>query len=264
MKPVFVLGVGAQKAGTTWLHGLLAAQPFANMGFAKEYHVWDAKLSPLGAPFISHWRKPDTASGALRRLMQQDDGIYAAYFAGLIRGDTTLTGDITPAYSFLDAQAFARIRRCVEGAGFQPRVIFLMRDPVARLWSAVRMLHDRRVAQGMPPDPCWLASSFRDGLEAPAQVARSDYRATIQALEAAFDPAALHYQLYETLFTPPAMHRLQGFLGHRLTGVDLDRRLNASGQHALPADLEALARARLADQYSFCRARFPEVCKLWR
>ena len=40
-KPIFVLGVGAQKAGTTWLHEYLASLPEVDLGFMKEYHVFD-------------------------------------------------------------------------------------------------------------------------------------------------------------------------------------------------------------------------------
>ena len=38
-KGLFVLGIGAQKAGTTWLYEYLKAQNHSNMGFTKEYHV---------------------------------------------------------------------------------------------------------------------------------------------------------------------------------------------------------------------------------
>ena len=33
----FLLGVGAQKAGTTWLHSYAASSPNTNMGDMKEY-----------------------------------------------------------------------------------------------------------------------------------------------------------------------------------------------------------------------------------
>ena len=37
----FVLGVGAQKAGTSWLHHQLASRADTDFGFLKEYHVFD-------------------------------------------------------------------------------------------------------------------------------------------------------------------------------------------------------------------------------
>ena len=50
----FVLGVGAQKAGTTWLHSYIASNATAHMGFTKEYHIWDAVHSPLCKNFKFH------------------------------------------------------------------------------------------------------------------------------------------------------------------------------------------------------------------
>ena len=38
----FLLGVGAQKAGTTWLHKYLTASPQMVRGYRKEYHVFDS------------------------------------------------------------------------------------------------------------------------------------------------------------------------------------------------------------------------------
>ncbi|WP_395660452.1 hypothetical protein [Aestuariivirga sp.] len=43
----FILGVGAQKAGTTWLFHRLAGAPNASMGLVKEYNIWNALTLPL-------------------------------------------------------------------------------------------------------------------------------------------------------------------------------------------------------------------------
>ena len=41
-EPTFLLGVGAQKAGTSWLHDQLQRRNDVDFGFLKEYHVFDA------------------------------------------------------------------------------------------------------------------------------------------------------------------------------------------------------------------------------
>ena len=43
---VFLLGVGAQKAGTSWLHQQLQQRSDADFGFLKEYHIHDALTIP--------------------------------------------------------------------------------------------------------------------------------------------------------------------------------------------------------------------------
>ena len=40
-RPVFLLGTGCQKGGTAWLHDYLGSSTETDLGFMKEYHVWD-------------------------------------------------------------------------------------------------------------------------------------------------------------------------------------------------------------------------------
>jgi hypothetical protein len=42
----FVLGIGAQKAGSSWLHAQLNRRRDAEFGFLKEYHIHDARTLP--------------------------------------------------------------------------------------------------------------------------------------------------------------------------------------------------------------------------
>ncbi|MDA7431157.1 hypothetical protein N8463_01720 [Synechococcus sp. AH-601-P06] len=42
----FVLGLGAQTAGSSWLHAQLNRRRDANFGFLKEYHIHDARTLP--------------------------------------------------------------------------------------------------------------------------------------------------------------------------------------------------------------------------
>ena len=42
----FVLGLGAQKAGSSWLHAQLNHRRDAEFGFLKEYHIHDALTLP--------------------------------------------------------------------------------------------------------------------------------------------------------------------------------------------------------------------------
>ena len=58
---VFLLGVGAQKAGTSWLHQQRHSRPDADFGVLKEYHVHDARM----VPELARFRRLDAA---IRRL----------------------------------------------------------------------------------------------------------------------------------------------------------------------------------------------------
>jgi hypothetical protein len=79
---------------------------------------------------------------ALQAGRRPDFGGYARLFAG--KG-ACLSGDITPAYSILPAPAVQVITEALPGL----KIVFLVRDPVERFWSAVAM-HARKRMDGWP------------------------------------------------------------------------------------------------------------------
>jgi hypothetical protein len=96
----FLLGVGAQKSGTAWMHRYLESSPQCDPGFRKEYHVWDGLDLALGAPVrerVSQQARRaaralaegEPADGdALRRaLFYADPASYFDYFEALLRRD---------------------------------------------------------------------------------------------------------------------------------------------------------------------------------
>ena len=60
-----------------------------------------------------------------------------------------LTADITPGYAALPAERLAMIRAGFESRGVRPAAVYLLRDPVERIWSAARM--DMRAAATTRP-----------------------------------------------------------------------------------------------------------------
>ena len=82
---VFLLGLGAQKAGTSWLHAQLNQRRDADFGFLKEYHIHDAFTLPA-AGFSGRSRrslfKPRT--WRRQRFLDRPERYYA-YFASLLR-----------------------------------------------------------------------------------------------------------------------------------------------------------------------------------
>ncbi len=80
--------------------------------------------------------------GTLRWLRRFHHGAlsnswYYSLFSPDLVGDR-VAGDITPAYSTLDERGVAFARRVLKP---ECRVLLLVRDPVERLWSAVKMMY---------------------------------------------------------------------------------------------------------------------------
>lgn len=263
MKPIFILGMGAQKAGTTWLHQTLSQNDHINMGFIKEYHIWDYVFSDLGKFAKAPLLKPDRARYALRRMMQASPQIYVDYFKGLISSNTNVTGDITPSYSIIDRSGLEKISRYLEDAGFDIKIIFLLRDPIERLWSSVRMEKRDRIRRGQRLDDNFADLRAIEYTKTKVQIARSDYLSTVQNIEAVFAKSAIHYEFYENLFNKKSMERLSKFLGVSLKEADFARKANYSPTQLISTETTNILYNFLSPQYNFCNEKFPITRNLW-
>jgi len=121
------IGIGAPKAGTTWLYQALSEHPYIYLPPGKELQFFD-KHYALG----EDW--------------------YEARFKGAPEG--AITGDISPEYLFAP-DAAARIR------AYKPdtRLIAILREPVSRLlsWRTQRLSLGEQT--GSPDD--WLSDPAR-------------------------------------------------------------------------------------------------------
>jgi len=101
------LGIGAQKAGTTWVGSNLRCHPELYVTRPQELHFFDEHF---------------------------DDGI-AAYSRNFDATEGRIKGEITPAYSFLSEELVRFIRDVMP----EVRLLFVMRNPIERAWSQAMM-----------------------------------------------------------------------------------------------------------------------------
>jgi len=153
MPGVFVLGLGAQKCGTSWLYKYLRKHSGARFSLKKEYDALEFMYNLKS--------KPDTG-GRFNYLLQKlqdgkininkkrracwslnfilDPTSYFAHFYYLLQTDgCKMVGDITPSYADLSEEALTEVKQGFERCQIEVKPIFLMRDPVYRLQSAVGM-----------------------------------------------------------------------------------------------------------------------------
>ena len=223
----FLLGVGAQKAGTSWLHDQLNRRKDADFGFLKEYHVFDAlELEHFSSfrpknPTPLKWRTWRRA-----RFMEQPER-YFDYFASRLKpSHIRLTGDITPSYAGLSAQSFQRIKDAFKERGVQLRAVFIMRDPVERFLSQQRMQLRKRGLLTPEHEIEHLDKASLKLLK--SESPRSDYPATLDALRNGFAESEIFIGLYETLFKAATHRELCWCLGIPEQIPDLSHRVNAS------------------------------------
>jgi hypothetical protein len=261
--------VGAAKAGTSWLHRVLSDHPGCALRSIKECHFFDAldrgevdrqvaALETRRAGCLADMADAGPHRLAVRARQAKDCGDLAevlrsgderAYLDYLTMGaGGRMTADLTPAYALLSED---RLRRM---AAIAPdvRFLYLVRDPVERLWSHVRMIAKARAEKDGNSEgrALHVLSRVFRGKESEIEM-RGDYAAAIGKLARAVDPRRLLVAVTEEMFTAAGLSRIMAFLGLATPEADFSRRIHESAAGELPAGLRAEARAWLAAQYDF-------------
>lgn len=275
--PTFLLGTGCMKGGTSWLHDYLAASPQYVRGLRKEYHVLDAvdlpgeawmrrrvltKASAAVAALQDGAPVDGRAAVALQRAaFYADPDLWVTHFADLLgRPGARLAADMTPSYGLLGAERLRWVRTSFEARGVRPMAVLLLRDPVDRVLSHVRMNRDRR-PRDFPGDvAAWVERLH--GKDPYAN--RTRYDATLAALDGAFPAEQVFVGLYERLFDRRTLRSLCDFAGIDFHEPDLGRRVNASTPAELPETVARQVARHFAPVYDAVAARLGvDLTEVW-
>ncbi|MEL6167972.1 MAG: sulfotransferase [Pseudomonadota bacterium] len=262
--------VGAQKAGTTWLHAYFQAHPEIHVPLVKEMHYFDDRFGPEAGQFAKRRAarapKGPAAGGAplsypspaytaallsMHRDPTSDHTAYRRLLSDGARPGQVLA-DITPSYALLDQFGFAEMMRAFPCARF----LFILRDPVNRLWSSLRMLHDERRGSDQTASPAALAERYLKGGLAHVR-RRGAYDRTIAALDASVPPDRMLFVFYEDLFTDASLKRICSHIGVRAWPGDFASTVRGGRAAPLPDDLAGRLYADLAPIYARLETRFP-------
>lgn len=265
-----IIGIGAQKAGTTWMSQMLAQHPkiwtppFKEVQFFSHRYVeehrqwlpwhfrrsrenikkrWDARDLPVPRGLTAYM--DDITADP----MFTNDW-YRRVFAPAPRGSQPM--DISPEYSTIPDEGVEFVRSFLPRARF----IYIIRHPVDRVISQMKMhmMRKKTTPQGLQP---WL-----DLLEAePALFNRGDYAAYVPRWTSRFGPDQLLILPFGRIAADPAglLAQIEDFLG--LPHYDysgLHRKVFAApGDLSAPGELREVIRARLQPQFDFLEAAFP-------
>ena len=275
--PTLLFCAGAVKAGTSWLYEYLRDHPETYFRTIKEMQYFDRlakgnlagrirKLDQEIAGFEQEledgrakwvpWVLRQIGDRAeYRQVLQSGPEPTAGYLRYLTAGsgDKRLAGEMTPEYGLLPVDKM----RALNTMAADVRWIFLMRDPVSRLWSHVRMLVRR-----MKPAPATFAAAceakFDEVLAGKAAdvTERGDYAAIHGRLMQAVAPDKRLVMFYEHLMSPEGIDRVTGFLGLSTHPARLDRVVHPGIAADMPETLRQRARDWLRPQYAFVAATF--------
>jgi hypothetical protein len=187
------IGIGAQKAGTSWLYNNLHKLPDFDLLPIKELHYFDRdtrypspnKLSEtkLYRRLLSRtWTKrfvKEIFTALSKRdfnrvkwaikfsLANYDDAWYLSLFSDL----NGIKGEFTPSYSILEVEDIQRMYALAPGE----KLLFILRNPNQRVWSAYRY------SKGKDKDFSFneTTSDILKYMYAEGQLKRSDYLSTL-------------------------------------------------------------------------------------
>ncbi len=256
--PDFVC-IGAQKAGTTWLYQTLRQHPTLFFPPIKEIHFFDylyiAEHRPwINAAYTRHLarlaKQPLFADYArsITALDRTTDAWYQAVFehesaSGCRRGE------ITPAYAILP---HAGVRHVLD---LNPavRILFIVRDPVERAVSHLRMHASRRGLERIK------ASILANESLMAAVTSRSDYAACLERWHRSFASDQVLVLSYAAMRRSPsqALRKIEGFLDlHPHDYQQLGASVHASSAVAIDDAVVDALRHRLRPQYDFIQRNY--------
>ncbi|MBY5932226.1 sulfotransferase [Tateyamaria omphalii] len=284
-EPRIVIGIGAQKAASSWLQVVLGKHPDCHMTRVKGLHYFN-KFEPGRADRDVELVRRKLGSVAAKRSkgIAEVNGLPIDQFASEIEawaaltkhdtfdldayrnmlfmnaGDAAVVGEVTPAYSSLSRD----ILRLIYSVSPNVRLVYILRDPVQRLWSAARMRGRRHVEEAGGERTLAIATveAYLAG-DVPEYDKRSDYAGTLANLDAIAPRAHVHLDFFEHLFDG-GVDRVFRFLD--LAPMDLPEvaPVNAGLAADLPASLGRAVFDRLSAHYTAAEQYLGDLPEEWK
>jgi hypothetical protein len=229
------LGIGAQKAGTTWLYEMLRHHPDLYLASPKEVHYFDRRFHRTLSYYTRRFRM---AQGLL-------------------------TGEVTPDYATLPESRIRLIRRVMPEA----RLVYLLRHPVERAWSQAQREVVRRRKRRFEDVP---AAEFYAHFQSPASRRNNDYTGNIERWLSAFPEEQLFIGFTDEIRYSPQW-LLERIFRHLDVRTDLDwsriplrSEVNHRGKVPMPAEFRKFLTELYADEIDRIVARFGARAASWR
>jgi hypothetical protein len=260
-----VLCIGAQKSGTSWLHENLKWNAGAWLPPFKELHFLDHRF----VPGHRRWIKGHVARGlreATAKAEASGDTVEIAYLKTLADPPLMTRNwyrrvfapcssdrvgiDVTPEYASIPAEGIAYTREIL---GPELRLIYMIREPVERALSQMRMYIGRR--KTIPE----TAEDWDRILAEPDIFDRGNYASHIPRWEAGFPKNSFLYIPFGQIPRRPlsVLQEVEAFCGLPAAQYPRARETVYHGQSVLfPEDVVERLREQLDSQVRFLEEKF--------
>ncbi len=251
------LGVGAMKAGTTWLYAVLNRHPDLFFTYEKEIHYFYHRYGPRQV--LSDQRRLENAQNqylrfdprvAMPNVVRNRLRWTASYLDGplddlwyrnlfMFRRGQKYACDFSNLYCLLPEEAWKRVLGITENL----RVLYTMRAPVRRLWSHVRFHLQITGRAGLLKS--WGPDDYRAFINLPHIRENGEYGQMVRRMRAALPAECVKFCFFEDVHADQRgfLSGLEDFLGIGQFDYPqelLEQRVNESVSCAMPDFFPAL------------------------
>ena len=266
-KRTFILGLGHQKCGTSWLYKYMCQSEKFARGFAKEYYIWDRKDMPLFANNI--WPNPNNSILLKKRrrryLMEESDEYYFRYFDEIMSGSKVLSADLTPSYSGLKSDRLRYIKRTFLEIGIEIKVVILVREPLSRIKSAVRFNLDRgNYSEGILINETDFERALNQYYKSKHCEVFTNYINAISEASSIFPQNSIYIGFYETMFESCEVNRLSRFLQIDTDVAFANVRVNKTKTPVVITESDSRVKEHYSRVYQYFYKNYPVANDLWK
>jgi hypothetical protein len=266
------LGIGAQKAATTWLfanlrrHPAIWLPPVKELQYFNDLYItghrrWTAKHrrshgSRILREYLAHVASETWDYRFIARVADITDGEIGDDWYGSIftlAAADQVCGEITPGYALLPTDGIEHI------VGLAPnvKIVYSLRDPIGRNWSHIRM-----IARAEGKTDLSRIATYPD-LEGHA-----NYPAVLERWGAVVPTAQVLVIFADDIVERPAyvLETVCEYLGIDFAEKyfpDLHVPVHVGDPSDIPDDIHELLRARLRPVYDRMLQLYPEVGRRW-
>jgi hypothetical protein len=248
------LCIGAQKAGTTWLHDNLSRQPGVWLPPVKELHFLDHPKPHLvkrlfdqrshhkraRANFWSALKRSASEGGSASELAYAGRLAFArrdwCWYESLFPADGSLiSGEVCPGYARLSAEVI----EAIVARNPRIRIIYLLRDPIDRAWSALAMHFRKKRGTSIIERP---PGEIIARLKSPKFKAHSGYSANVERWLGRVPGEQIYFGFFDRIRQSPHDYfaEILRFLGVEdvPASAAVDELVNASRGERITPELE--------------------------
>ena len=269
------IGIGAQKAGTSWLFKQFEKSNQIELPPIKELHYFDR-----GKNYPSRNHKSESklykrlfnlkwTRSAIRTLQnnKSDREWYKNWFfseyndkwyLSLFKDYTKTTGEITPAYAILNENDVYRMSKLL---GSKTKIIFMLRHPVERSWSSFKYRFKRN--EKLFEDHDFAKKYFLSE----EHLVRCDYVRTINLYKKYFDSVFIGF--FDAIVENPEL-LLQNIFEYLELDIEeintfsgLTERVNTSKSIRMPNELRSFLEEMHKEKIVLLSSLYGEYFKKW-